>query len=353
MAETTIINPENDVNETTPEKPNDIEKLRASRGRYDSATDVTDEHNRISKSEVKEPSKKTQKDDPRPDDETKPADKGADEDDPKDDGKTHEEEEPTGDSRDKQIRDKDRYIQETRTELNRLKQNQERLQGLLKPYEQFLKRDENGNPIDWDFSSLEGSQDDPEPKLDVEEPDWDELDLLPAKERFQKERAYQKAIDKHEREHAEWEKRQQDRKARKSENQQTKPAEAETTEAQKLFMDSWNNSLEVAGKEFPGADQEGSELNTKAAEVLKEYGLGANPNGPYLAVKIAASELGVKPGEGGKPSKPSSEKPKPKPKDKTYITSIGSEGKTSSAEATGNEAVNVLREKRKRFQVED
>lgn len=257
-------------------------------------------------------------------------------------------EEPTTDDLDilkKRVSDKERDVVETRTKLNQLQKKLEASERLLERFKDFVEYDENGLPKNWNIPEKSDTHEDPEPKP-VKEPDWDELELLTAKEAYEKRKAY----DDYVRERKSWELRQ---KAKQEKAETAKKAEEESrlTSEQQQFMDTWNNSLKFADAEFEGAADETSELNKAAAKILMENGLDANPNGPLIAVRLAAQELGIKP-KSSNNEKPPAET-KPKPKDKTYITSIGSEGRNTSPSLSPREQkLNAMREKRRRFSVE-
>lgn len=169
----------------------------------------------------------------------------------------------------------DKRLRDAQAKISQMGETNKRLKSLLNRYDNLLKKDEQGEPIEWDFTSLS------KPIEVIAEPTDEEWDINP-KLAVKKEIERNQAILKEQ--------------IRKEIFDSLKEKEQKLVieQAKINFDKAWNESFVKAVKDFPDYKKEDSELRLKAEEIYNEdpekWGSMANAN--YRLAALASLELG-------------------------------------------------------------
>jgi hypothetical protein len=213
------------------------------------------------------------------------------------------------------------------------------LEKLITKFDKYLKKDENGEPIEWDFSELDKQSDS---KKDDTPPEPTEDDWLE-----NPKKATEMALK---REKYLWKKELQAEKDAEREQTKKEREEAERINKEKAEFDAaWDDSLDRAAKEWAHADFTNLEspIQKKMHELVEEDpSLAEHPNANVIVARMAAAVLCIPP------------KNKNIPKDQTIKNEIGSKkiltgspgnGSTSSNKSDIPEAIKKHREEKEKF----
>jgi hypothetical protein len=174
-----------------------------------------------------------------------------------------------------------RKSQETAELKNQLLQHK----ALLARFDNFIKKDEKGNPIDWNFPQQADTQK-REDNTNVTPPEPTEEEFVSNyPEAMKKIRAIQK-----------WELEQKEKEIfqKLEDKQKNKTEEQKRLEIQKKIKETILSSARTAIEEYPDIANENSELRKLSIEILRtDPVLGNSPNHPKYAAELAAKRLGI------------------------------------------------------------